>query len=197
MDLPSHPDNGSASKRLFHKLYRVRAPRALTMTKAEIEMYGQRTTGIKQLDKYLANEMVTGRIATPEMARIISEGGSIMFCNKFDAKPCYLDLHQHFVNWEFILSNNYNVNPPPEEDFRMLRELQEALEAYRGLFDRDELLTNPIGRFSQLSAKDFKRRRSGTTRVHVGGLNAKTGQQPEFEIIKSYEDIEKINRSRS
>lgn len=197
MELSQFPDNGEASKRVFHKLYRVRAPRSLTMTKPEIELYGQRISGIKKLDSYLANEMVTGRIPTTEMARIISEGGCIMFCNKFDAKPCYSDLHQHFVNWEFILGENYNVSGPPKEDFEMLRELQEALEAYRGLFDRNELLTNPIGRFSQLSAKDFKRRRgSGTTRVHVGGLSSKTGQEREVEIIKSWDDIEKINRSR-
>jgi DNA polymerase III gamma/tau subunit len=39
MDLPTYPDDGSASKRVFQKLYRVKAPRSLTMTKAEIEMY--------------------------------------------------------------------------------------------------------------------------------------------------------------
>ena len=54
MQLATFPDDGSASRRLFHKLYLVKAPRSLTMTKAEIEMYGQRVTGIKQLDSYLA-----------------------------------------------------------------------------------------------------------------------------------------------
>ncbi len=194
MNLSMFPDDGSASRRLFHKLYLVRAPRSLTMTKDEIEMYGQRVTGIKQLDSYLANEMITGRIPTTEMARIISDGGCIQFCNKFDVKQCYTDLHQHMVNWEYILSNNYNVSAPPKEDFEMLKELQTALEAYSGLLDRDDLLTNPIGKFSQLTAKDFRRKRA-PTRVHLGGLNANSAKPVEYEHIQSWEDLESLNRS--
>ena len=194
MQLATFPDDGSASRRLFYKLYLVKAPRSLTMTKAEIEMYGQRVTGIKQLDSYLANEMVTGRIPTTEMARIINDGGCIQFCNKFDVKQCYKDLHQHMVNWEYILSNNYNVTAPPKEDFEILKELQDALEVYSGLLDREDLLINPIGKFSQLTAKDFRRKRA-PTRVHLGGLNANSAKPVEYEHIRSWEDLESLNRS--
>ncbi len=194
MDLPTYPDDGSASKRVFQKLYRIKAPRSLTMTKAEIEMYGQRVTGIKQLDSYLANEMITGRITTTEMARIIHDGGCIMFCNKFDAKPCYIDLYQHMVNWDYILQTNWNVNPPPKEDFEMLKELQDALDVYSGLFDREDITKNPIGRFSTLSGKDFRRKKV-PQRVHIGGLSARDNHPVEYEEIRSYEDLESLNRS--
>ncbi len=196
MDLSQYPDDGSASKRLFYKLYMVKAPRSLTMTKAEIEMYGQRVTGIRQLDSYLANEMVTGRIPTIEMARIINDGGCIQFCNKFDVKQCYKDLHQHMVNWEYILSTNYNVSSPPKEDFEMLKELQDSLEAYAGILDREDMMLNPIGKFSQLTAKDFRRKRA-PTRIHLGGLNVNSNKPVEYEHIKSWEDLESLNRSNS
>lgn len=137
MKLPRNPDRGQSSERVFRKLYRVRVPRSMTLSKAEIELYGQRMTGIKNLDKYLANEMITGRIPTTWMANIIHDGGMIQFCNPEDVKQCYLDLFQHILNWKFLLETRYNINPPPQDDFEKLQGLLTALEAYAGVLDRD------------------------------------------------------------
>lgn len=197
MNLPTMPDDGSASKRLFQKLYLVKAPRSLTMTEAEIELYGQRVTGIRQLDKYLANEMITGRVPITTMARIVNEGGGIQFMNKFDSKEVYLTIAQHFVNWEFILDNEFNVTPPPAEDFTVLRRFQEALEVFAGLFDREDKNHNPISGFSVLSGSSV-RRKLKPQRVHIAGLAPERNRDTVVEEIRSFEDLQNytIDRSR-
>jgi len=196
MDLPTVPDDGSASKRLFQKLYLVKAPRSLTMTEAEIELYGQRVTGIKQLDKYLANEMITGRVPITTMARIVNEGGGIQFLNKFDSKEVYLTIAQHFVNWEFILDTEFNVTPPPPEDFAVLRRFQEALEVFAGLFDREDKNRNPISGFSVLSGASV-RRKLKPQRVHIAGLAPERNRDTVVEEIRSFEDLQNFTIDRS
>lgn len=195
MDLPTIPDDGSASKRLFKKLYLVKAPRSLTMTEAEIALYGQRVTGIKQLDKYLANEMLTGRVPIVQMADIVANGGGIQFLNKFDSKEVYLTIQQHFVNWEYIIDTELNVTPPPSEDFAKLRGFQEALEVFSGLFDREDHNRNPIGGFSVLSGASV-RRKLKPQRVHIAGLAPERSHDTVVEEIRSFEDLQKLTIDR-
>lgn len=195
MDLPNRPDDGTASKQLFKKLFRVKAPRSLTMTEAEIALYGQRVTGIKQLDKYLANEMVTGRVNIPTMARIVADGGGIQFCNKFDTKEVYILIAQHFVNWEHILDNEFNVTPPPAEDFETLKYFQDALEIFAGFFDRDDPNRNPMGEMSILSGRSL-RRKFRPQRIAINGLKAAPSRDVVVEEIRSFEDLQNIDRSR-
>ena len=195
MDLPTRPDDGTASERLFKKLFRVKAPRSLTMTEEEIKLYGQRVTGIKQLDKYLANEWITGRVNIPTMARIVSMGGGIQFCNKFDTKEIYLLISQHFVNWEHILDNEYNVTPPPKEDFDTLKYFLDALEVFAGFFDREDPNRNPLGEMSVLSGRSL-RRKFRPTRVAIGGLKPARNNDVIVEEIRSFEDLQNIDRSR-
>ena len=189
MDLPRVPDNGRASERVFRRLYRVRVPRSLTMSKAEIELYGRRMTGIADLDKYLANELVTGRIPTTRMAQIIWDGGSIQFCDIFDTKQCYLDLYQHILNWRYILETNYNVKYPPEEDFEKLQALLEALEAYSGVLDRGDknAIASPLSLLNVSNA----RRKAPTQRIP-------TVQVPEkgIEVVEltSYDQLQNFTR---
>ncbi len=196
MDLPTFPDDGTASRSLFKKLFRVRAPRSLTMTEEEIKLYGQRVTGIKQLDKYLANEMITGRVPITEMARIIADGGSISFCNKEDTKEIYLIISQHFVNWEHILDNDFNCTAPPEEDFEMLKKFLDCLDTtFAGYFDRLDENKNPISRFSILSGGTM-RRKHVPQRIVIGGAEAVRANETIIEEIKSYEDLQNIDRRR-
>lgn len=192
IELATTPDDGSASKRVFMKLYRIRAPLALTMSKAEIELYGQRVSGIKDLDRWAANQMTTGRCTTVAMSRIIERGGYLMFCNKFDVKQCYIDLHQHLVNWEYLLGTRYNINSPPKEDIEVLKELLDALESYSGILDREDYAKNPIGNFSVLSNSNFQRK----------GFSERVRIDPNFERnqiplvnIEDWDDIAKLNRS--
>lgn len=196
MDMPTRPDDGSASNRLFKKLYRVRAPRSLTMTEEEIDRYGQRVTGIKQLDKYLANEMINGRVTPVTMAKLIYDGGCVQFMNKDDAKQIYMDISQHFVNWDFILGTDFNASGPPEEDFRVLREFQNSLEVFSGYFDREDPNRNPLGDLSVLSARSL-RRKFRPQRVPLNGLKSgNANNDVVVENIRSYEDLQPINRSR-
>lgn len=196
MELPTVPDDGTASKRLFQKLYLVKAPRSLTMTEAEIALYGQRVTGIKQLDKYLANEMITGRVPITRMAQIVSDGGGIQFMNKFDSQEVYLTIAQHFVNWEHILDTEFNVTPPPPEDFSMLRRFQEALEVFSGLFDREDPNHNPMGGLSVLSGRTM-RRKLKPQRVHIAGLAPERSRDTVVEEIRSFEDLQNFTIDRS
>lgn len=196
MELPTVPDDGTASKRLFQKLYLVKAPRSLTMTEAEIALYGQRVTGIKQLDKYLANEMITGRVPITRMAQIVSDGGGIQFMNKFDSQEVYLTIAQHFVNWEHILDTEFNVTPPPPEDFAMLRRFQEALEVFSGLFDREDTNHNPMGGLSVLSGRTM-RRKLKPQRVHIAGLAPERSRDTVVEEIRSFEDLQNFTIDRS
>lgn len=196
MDMPTRPDDGSASNRLFKKLYRVRAPRSLTMSEEEIERYGQRVTGIKQLDKYLANEMVNGRVTPVTMAKLIDDGGCIQFMNKDDAKSIYYDISQHFLNWEFILGTDFNALGPPQEDFEILRNFQNSLEIFSGYFDREDPNRNPLGDLSVLSARSL-RRKFKPQRIPLNGLKADSKEdRVVVETIRSYEDLQQINRSR-
>lgn len=191
-DIPTLPDDGSASKRVFHKLYRIKAPLSLTMTKAEIEMYGQRISGVKDLDRYSANQMTTGRCTTVRMAEIINAGGTILFCNKFDVKQCYSDLLQHLLNWEHLLATRYNITSPPKEDIMVFKELLDALEAFSGLLDREDYKANPIGKFSVLSNRNFSRK-GFSERVRVDPNH----QSQEIKVINldSWEDLARTNRS--
>lgn len=196
MELPSMPDDGSATNRLFKKLYRVKAPRSLTMSEEEIALYGQRVTGIKQLDKYLANEMIVGRVPIPRMAQIVSDGGGIQFLNKFDSKEVYLTIAQHFVNWEYILDTEFNVIPPPAEDFEKLRFFQEALEVFAGFFDREDVNHNPLGGFSVLGGSTM-RRKLKPQRVHIAGLAPERSRDTVVEEIRSFEDLQNFTIDRS
>lgn len=192
LEIPDRPDDGSASKRVFHKLYRIKAPYALTMSKAEVEMYGQRVSGIKDLDRYAANQMTTGRCTTVKMAEIISNGGTIIFCNKFDVKDCYADLYQHIVNWEYLLATRYNINSPPKEDLLVLKELLDSLETFNGVLDRDDHGVNPMGKLSVLNNRNFNRK-GFSERVRVDP-NHQTGEVKVVNI-ESWEDLARTNRS--
>ena len=195
MDLPKHPDDGTASKLLFKKLFRVRAQRSLTLSEEEIRLYGQRVSGIKQLDKYLANEWITGRVPITQMADIISRGGGIQFCNKEDTKEIYLIISQHFVNWEYILDNEYNVTPPPAEDFALLKTFLDKLEIFAGYFDREDPNHNPIANFSVLNNKTMLRK-FRPTRVAIGGVTRGVSTDVVIEEIRSFEDLQSLDRSR-
>lgn len=195
MQLPVYPDDGTASKQLFHKLFKVKAQRSLTLTETDIELYGQRVSGIKQLDKYLANEWIVGRVAIPEMARIVSIGGGIMFCDKADTKIVYCTILQHFINWEHILDTEYNISGPPKEDFDLLKLFLDKLEVFAGYFDRENPHLNPIDKFSVLSGSSM-RRKPVTKRVPIGGLKAGGDSQVIIEEIRSFEDLQNIDRRK-
>lgn len=192
IETPTHPDDGSSSKRVFHKLYRVRAPLALTMTKDEIEMYGQRVSGIRDLDRWAATQMTSGRCTTVKMAQIIGNGGCLNFCNKFDVLQCYTDLQQHLVNWEYLLATRYNINAPPREDFDLLKELLDSLESFNGILDREDTKVNPLGRFSVLNNSNFNRK-GFSERVRIDPNH----QLKDIKVIEltSWDDIGKMNRS--
>lgn len=196
MDLPTLPDKGEATYRLFRKLYRVKAPRALTLSETEIELYGQRVTGIKHLDKYLANEWVNGRVTVITMAKIVDEGGGIQFMNKEDTKAIYSDITQHFVNWEHILDYDLNATPPPIEEIECLKSFRDSLEVFAGYFDRRDPEKNQISEFSVLSGRTL-RRKFKPQRISIGGLsNTNTNRDVVVEHIRSYDDLQQIDRSR-
>lgn len=189
MKLPRFPDKGESSKRVFQRLYRVRVPRSLTVTKAEIELYGQRMSGIRDLDKYLSNELVTGRIPTTRMASIFHDGGSIQFCNVFDSKQCYLDLYQHILNWRYILESQYNVKPPPQEDFEKLQDLLHGLEAYAGILDREN--KNAISSPLNVLTIGNTHRKVTPTRIPLVQVEDRS---VEYVEISNYDDL--LARSR-
>ena len=196
MDLPSIPDKGEATHRLFRKLYRVKAPRALTLSETDIELYGQRVTGIKTLDKYLANEWIAGRVTVITMAKIVQEGGGIQFLNKPDTKQIYYDITQHFINWEHILDYDLNATPPPMEDIACLKNFRDALEVFAGYFDRENPEANELGDFSILSGRTL-RRKFRPQRISIGGLkNERANNDVIVEHIRSYEDLQQIDRGR-
>lgn len=193
MKMPTKVDDGSCTDRLFKKLYRVRVPRSLTLSKAEIELYGQRLTGIKNLDRYLANEMTTGRITTARMVEIIDMGGCIQFCDINDVPKVYGDVAQHLYNWNHILRTEYNLETPPAEDFEALKNFMDALDVYSSILDRKSIVRgkNPF------KVYDDEGRGSMAKPIPARHYLADAGTQNndiEIEHITSWEDLRQITR---
>lgn len=123
-----------ATHRLWHKRMRVLVPRYATLTPEQIKMYGTcYSTALTKEDRTEYNqEMVYFWMSPIRQILMYAEGIPIAYPNRMLAIEVYQDIKLHVSNWSKLLTRSLNrrVNAPPVEDFDLMLEFAENLEAY-------------------------------------------------------------------
>lgn len=117
----------SVAWQIFH------VPWACQMT--EIECYGVEylreagmlTTGDKTMDRELALSKRDLYLTIAAMVLNHDEGNTVILKNPVDSIEIYRLLREHLENWQWIINTQFNVDPPPAEDFIMMDNFAKAI----------------------------------------------------------------------
>lgn len=123
-----------ATKRLWHKRYRIMIPRYAALTPEQLEMYGTcYNSGMTKDERTSYNKDLTLTWMSPiRQIALYSEGIPIAYPNRMKAIEIYKDIQLHVSNWKDLLGRSLNrrIVAPPMEDFDLMLEFAENLEAY-------------------------------------------------------------------
>lgn len=99
--------------KLWDDLYRVRMPYALSRSIGEIQTYGLRVSGIKDIDKGMRNEIITTMIPIERMVELYEEGVPVGIPDVNDTKLIYEAITEHLMAWKEQLRKGININNAP------------------------------------------------------------------------------------
>lgn len=125
-------DDGTASKLAFTKTFRVGVQNKFLRTPEIIHWMGTPTTGNRTLDRRLQENFVE-IIATPiACVEYYLMGAPIRFRNAAIPNQILNILRQHVKNWDYIINEFYNVEPPPMEELDDIMEFCDLIMHYAG-----------------------------------------------------------------
>lgn len=125
-------DDGTASDLAFRKTFRVAIQNKFLRTEEIIKWMGTPTTGNRVLDRQLQNNFVE-ILATPiACVEYYLMGAPIKFRNAGIPNQILTILRQHVKNWDYIINNFHNVEPPPMEEMDDIIEFCELIVKFAG-----------------------------------------------------------------
>lgn len=123
-----------ATYRLWHKRIRVLVPRYASLTPEQLKYYGTcYSDGLSKEERSQYNSDSVYMWMSPiRQIALYAEGIPISYPNRMIAISIYQDIKQHIQNWNDLISRSLNsrYKAPPVEDFELMLEFAENLEAY-------------------------------------------------------------------
>lgn len=123
----SDEERASVAYRLFHQYYMISVPEIYCQSAAVIRETGTYTTGDKKLDKAAANHLRQRYCTVAGMCAFFDEGAPITLHRPEDAVQIYQMLMEHLANWNWIIHNFFDCDPPPAEDFILMDDFAKTI----------------------------------------------------------------------
>jgi len=109
-------------------IYKCIVPYGATLNDKEVEEYGIRGTGVKEVDDRLQNQPTVVYLNIARMVDLYSSYYNITICSNEDAKTIYLDIVAYLEVWhEFITRSTINSTNVPVDDLIALDDFAKAI----------------------------------------------------------------------
>lgn len=188
-------DDGTASNEAFKKPFRVAVQNKFLRTPEIIKWMGTPTTGNRALDRRLQENFVEIMATPMACVEYYLLGAPIKFSNAAIPAKILNILRQHLRNWDWIISNLYNVEPPPFEELDDISEFCSCIVKYAGAANKNRdgtLLLNGrmhrIARNEGISMPDIgsRRRKIPTAETTSDSGDLKTGTELRNEKLMNF-----------
>lgn len=115
---------------IFERKYEIRIKAIDNTSVDEISHYGRHTTGDKDYDNALLNELITRWMSINEMVEYYKRGKPFRVVNIKDTEEIYTTVHQYLLCWENRLKNSVNIGNAPIEDLIDLDSFASKVHGY-------------------------------------------------------------------
>lgn len=181
--------------KLWEYLYRVRIPYIHARSIEDIKMYGTNITGVPEIDKDYASEIITCMITVNQMVEYYKEGVPIRIPSQSDIKEIYDSISDHLYAWKDRLYAGINIFNAPIEDLILMDKFANAIYDHAKYHFTDDVLNSltashlvnlsPINTMNMFkpSVKEYIKGTSGVTII-----NKETEEEklPERESLGEY-----------
>jgi len=90
----------SVAQKLFTFRYRAQISKVHLISEKEIAQFGTVSTGNKDVDRAMADEIVTATLTAPEMAEFLDNSVTFALCNTKDSVQIFRHLMELLKDWE-------------------------------------------------------------------------------------------------
>ena len=118
------PTEHTAAFKIFHYIYICLMPAMYLHSDDELENYGVVTTGDRDHDRAMANELTTVQLTISRIAELTDEGVPITLTRPEDSATIYKILQEHLDDWDRNSRSNINLGIVPVDDLRKLELLK-------------------------------------------------------------------------
>lgn len=115
---------------IFDRKYEVRIKKIDNMSVEEIEFYGMYSTGDKEYDNELNNEIITRWMSINEMVEYFKRGKPFSIVDPKYTQEIYDVVHQYLLHWKDRLQNSLNIGNAPIDDLIALDSMASSLHGY-------------------------------------------------------------------
>lgn len=132
---------------IFERKYEIRIKKIDNMSIEEIEFYGMYSTGDKDYDQDLNNEIITRWLSIDEMVEYFKRGKPFSIVDAKNTEEIYQVIHQYLLSWKNRLENSVNVGNAPVDDLIALDSMASALHGYACQYMKIERTQSPLLNF--------------------------------------------------
>jgi hypothetical protein len=132
---------------IFDRKYEIRIKKIDNVSVEEIEFYGMYSTGDKDYDDSLNNEIITRWMSISEMVEYFKRGKPFSIANPANTQEIYDVIHKYLLSWKARLENSLNVGNAPVDDLIALDGLASAVHGYACQYMKVERTQSPLLNF--------------------------------------------------
>lgn len=129
---------------IFDRKYEVRIKKIDNMSVEEIEFYGMYSTGDKEYDDHLNNEIITRWMSINEMVEYYKRGKPFSIFDPKNTEEIYDVVHQYLLHWKNKLQNSLNIGNAPVDDLIALDGMASALHGYACQYMKVQKTQSPL-----------------------------------------------------
>lgn len=132
---------------IFDRKYEVRIKKIDNMSVEEIEFYGMYSTGDKDYDQELNNEIIVRWLSINEMVEYYKRGKPFSIVDPKNTEEIYEVTHKYLLSWKDKLQNSVNIGNAPVEDLIALDGMASAIHGYACQYMKIERTQSPLLNF--------------------------------------------------
>lgn len=129
---------------IFDRKYEVRIKKIDNMSIEEIEFYGMYSTGDKEYDDHLNNELITRWLSINEMVEYYKRGKSFSIVDPRNTEEIYGVIHQYLHSWKNRMQNSVNIGNAPVDDLIALDAMAAAVHGYACQYMKIDKTQSPL-----------------------------------------------------
>lgn len=129
---------------IFDRKYEVRIKKIDNVSIEEIEFYGMYTTGDKEQDDYLNNELIVRWLSINEMVEYYKRGKPFSIVDPKNTEEIYTVVHKYLLHWKERLVHSLNIGNAPVDDLIALDGMATALHGYACQYMKIQKTQSPL-----------------------------------------------------
>lgn len=135
------PENQrDSSYYIFNEKYLCKVKYIDTRSADHIKMFGMNTSGVREIDKEAANELITTYLTISQMAEYFKRGSNVRVVKIQDTKRIYERITDHLNSWKHNLEYGLNNRDAPIEDLLLLDKLACAVYTHAQHFFTEKVI---------------------------------------------------------